>query len=172
MRSLRLHSFTDSRQRWPIRGHTARVLVTQIQSQLQWVQWASQARQTPSRTGPPAAHPPLFFLFFTTRELGVIKRMEEARVVLHVDCDEFFLQVHARRDARIAAEVRGPGASRQAVVAKAAGVKKHQSPAEVRRRLTPDGRLLHAYWRKWPGPRVSYQPYQAHILKSTLFALY
>ena len=97
-----------------------------------------------------------------------------ARVVLHVDCDEFFLQVHARGDARIAAEVNGRACALVQyndvicanAAAKAAGVKKHQSPAEVRRKLAPDGRLLHAYWRKWPGPRVSYQPYQAHILNA------
>ena len=86
-----------------------------------------------------------------------------------VDCLHFSFQVHERSDTRIAESVRG----RPCVVvqyndvicanaaAKAAGVRKHQRPQEARRRIAPDGRLLHAFWRKWPGPRVSYTPYQA-----------
>jgi len=93
---------------------------------------------------------------------------QPVRVVLHVDCDEFFLQVHERRDARVAAAVAGRACALVQyndvicanAAAKAAGVQKHQAPAEARRRLAPHGRLLHAFWRRWPGPRVSYHPYQ------------
>ena len=91
------------------------------------------------------------------------------KLVLHVDCDEFFLQVHERSDDRISSIVRGRAC---AVVqyndvicanaaARAAGVRKHQSPGEASVLLARvKGRLLHAFWRKWPGPRVSYMPYQ------------
>jgi len=92
-----------------------------------------------------------------------------ARTVLHVDCDEFFLQVHERSDARIAREVNHRAC---AVVqyhdvicvnrlAKEAGVRKHQRPDEARALLAPvDGRLIHAFWVNWPGQRVQYLRYQ------------
>jgi hypothetical protein len=36
------------------------------------------------------------------------------------------------------------------------------TPREARKLLRPvGGKLLHAFWTKWPGPRVSYSPYQA-----------
>ena len=50
--------------------------------------------------------------------------------------------------------------------AKRAGVKKHHRPHEARALLEPlGGRLLHAYWRKWPGQRVVYTPYQTESRK-------
>lgn len=91
------------------------------------------------------------------------------KLVLHVDCDEFFLQVHERSDDRISSIVRGRACALWQyndvicanAAAKAAGVRKHQHPGEASVLLARvNGRLLHAFWRKWPGPRVSYMPYQ------------
>jgi len=46
--------------------------------------------------------------------------------------------------------------------ARACGVRKHMRPEQAAALLSPcGGHLVHAFWRKWPGPRVNYRPYQA-----------
>ena len=53
--------------------------------------------------------------------------------------------------------------------AKAVGVTKHMFPGQARAKLQPvDGHLIHAYWRKWPGPRVNYKPYHTFTRKVEL----
>eukprot|EP00873_Tetraselmis_striata_P016682 jgi/Tetstr1/436946/TSEL_025718.t1 len=95
---------------------------------------------------------------------------DASRVVLHIDCDEFFLQVHGLLDPRLQALILGkPCALWQFndvisinAAAKAAGVRKHMLPQQAAAKLGPaGGHLVHAFWRKWPGPRVNYRHYNA-----------
>lgn len=88
------------------------------------------------------------------------------RVILHVDCDRFFLQVHELYDASLANA--GPLVLWQyndvicvSPEAKKAGVQKHMRP-EVAQPLVDGigGRMVHSFSRKWPGPRSWYGPYQ------------
>lgn len=45
---------------------------------------------------------------------------------------------------------------------RSAGVRKHMLPQQAAELLGPlGGHLVHAFWRKWPGPRVDYRPYNA-----------
>jgi nucleotidyltransferase/DNA polymerase involved in DNA repair len=93
------------------------------------------------------------------------------------DVDTFFLAVHARNssDSSLLGDVR-PVALWQyndvicaSQAARALGVRKHMTPAEARALLEPHGgRLLHAYWREWPGPRIWYGHY--HAASRELFA--
>eukprot|EP00962_Isochrysis_galbana_P055076 scaffold26758_cov107-Isochrysis_galbana.AAC.1 len=90
--------------------------------------------------------------------------------VIHLDADRFFLSVHAREDPSLR---ESPGCAPVALYqyndvvccssgARALGVRKHMTPQQALLLLTPaGGRLLHAYWRDWPGPRTWYGPYQA-----------
>eukprot|EP00854_Cymbomonas_tetramitiformis_P017946 gene17946-21375_t len=96
-------------------------------------------------------------------------KMAEHRVVLHVDCDEFFLQVHEMMDPSMRSTIRGQACAlwqfndviSMNCAARACGVKKHMTPREARALLAPvRGHLIHAFWRRWPGPRVNYKPYQ------------
>ena len=91
--------------------------------------------------------------------------------VIHVDADCFFLAVHARDErSRYGASnlLEDPCALWQyddivcvSEPARALGVRKHMSPKAARVLLEPEGgRLVHAYWRQWPGPRTWYGPYQ------------
>ena len=89
------------------------------------------------------------------------------RVVLHIDCDAFFLQVHYACDPA-AQGLRGlPVALYQyqdvfcvSHEARALGVRKHSSPKEALGLLAPaGGHLLHAFMRQYPGPRVWYARY-------------
>jgi len=93
-----------------------------------------------------------------------------AVAVIHVDADCFFLSVHARDDPRIReTPTTTPIALFQyndviccSSAARALGLRKHVSPQEARELLAPaGGRVMHAYWRDWPGPRTWYAPYQA-----------
>lgn len=87
------------------------------------------------------------------------------RVVLHVDCDCFFLAVHAWHDPRL--RNAGPLVLWQyndvicvSPEAKIAGVRKHMRPPDalpIVERV--GGHMVHAYCRRWPGPRVWYGPY-------------
>ena len=89
--------------------------------------------------------------------------------VIHIDVDRFFLAVHAQFDRSVR---EGPGTPPIALFqyndvicvsasARALGVRKHMSPEAARAVLTPaGGRLVHAFWRDWPGPRTWYKPYQ------------
>ena len=84
--------------------------------------------------------------------------------VIHIDADRFFLAVHARDDPSLCDDV--PDAPPVALYqyndvicasssARALGVQKHMSPDAARALLVPSGgRLVHAYWREWPGPRI------------------
>eukprot|EP00929_Paragymnodinium_shiwhaense_P052801 TRINITY_DN26441_c0_g1_i2.p1 TRINITY_DN26441_c0_g1~~TRINITY_DN26441_c0_g1_i2.p1 ORF type:complete len:706 (+),score=99.36 TRINITY_DN26441_c0_g1_i2:40-2118(+) len=88
-----------------------------------------------------------------------------ARVILHLDINTFFLSVHKRYDQSLHAA--GPLVLWQyndvicvSPDAKAAGVRKHMRPSEAQPIVNSiGGRLIHAYSRKWPGPRVWYGPY-------------
>ena len=88
--------------------------------------------------------------------------------VIHVDCDSFFLAVHAASPGESFDLDAGPAVLwqyRDVVCAnhhaKRLGVKKHMEPSEARKLVeaVPGGRMVHAYWRDWPGPRVWYGPY-------------
>eukprot|EP00951_Prasinocladus_malaysianus_P044965 scaffold589600_cov31-Prasinocladus_malaysianus.AAC.1 len=47
--------------------------------------------------------------------------------------------------------------------AKSLGVRKHMLPHQAESLLRPaKGYLVHAFWRRWPGPRVNYRPYQLY----------
>ena len=84
--------------------------------------------------------------------------------VIHIDADRFFLAVHARDDPSLCDDV--PDAPPVALYqyndvicasssARALGVRKHMAPDAARALLVPaGGRLVHAYWREWPGPRI------------------
>lgn len=90
--------------------------------------------------------------------------------LLCVDADTFFLAVHAR-------ETQDPsllGIAQPVVLwqyndvvcaspaARQLGVAKHMTPEEARALVEPHGgRLVHAYWREWPGPRIWYGRYHA-----------
>ena len=91
-----------------------------------------------------------------------------ATAILHLDADRFFLAVHARADPSVR---EGPATPPIALYqyndvicasakARALGVRKHMSPQAARALLHPaGGRLVHAFWRDWPGPRIWYGPY-------------
>ena len=89
------------------------------------------------------------------------------RAILHIDADSFFLSVHARATGD-ASLLTAPCVVWQyndvfcaSRAAKTLGVRKHMSPEAARAVLTPaGGRLVHAFWRDWPGPRTWYKPYQ------------
>jgi len=91
-----------------------------------------------------------------------------SRAILHIDADTFFLSVHAREDptllqndAAVALwQYNDVVCASQA--ARRIGVRKHQTPEQAKALLAPvNGRLVHAYWREWPGPRIWYGPYHA-----------
>jgi hypothetical protein len=85
--------------------------------------------------------------------------------VIHIDADRFFLAVHARDDPSLCDDV-PPVALYQyndvicaSSSARALGVQKHMAPDAARALLVPaGGRLVHAYWRQWPGPRIWCKP--------------
>ncbi|CAE7255536.1 Rev1 [Symbiodinium natans] len=87
-------------------------------------------------------------------------------VILHLDVDCFFLAVHKRYDPSLHSA--GPLVLWQyndviciSPEAKAAGVKKHMRPSEAQPLVEGiGGRMVHAFSRRWPGPRVWYGPYQ------------
>ena len=92
----------------------------------------------------------------------------EERVILHIDADSFFLAVHARESGDSSLL----GRSTPIVLwqyndvvcashaARALGVQKHMTPEAARSLIEPHGgRLIHAYWREWPGPRIWYGRY-------------
>merc|ERR1719223_576719 len=87
------------------------------------------------------------------------------RVVLHLDCDCFFLSVHRRHDPSL--RNAGPLVLWQyndvicvSPEAKAAGVRKHMRPSDAQPLVDAvGGRMVHAFARRWPGPRVWYGPY-------------
>ena len=79
------------------------------------------------------------------------------------------LQVHGLVDASLQPLIMGsPCALRQYndviamnAAAKSLGVRKHMLPHVAAAILAPaGGHMIHAFWRKWPGPRVNYRPYQ------------
>ena len=92
----------------------------------------------------------------------------DERVILHVDADTFFLAVHAREsgDASLLG-TRTPVVLWQyndvvcsSHYARRLGVRKHMTPEAARALVEPQGgRLVHAYWREWPGPRIWYGRY-------------
>ena len=90
----------------------------------------------------------------------------EERAVLHIDADTFFLAVHEREDSTL---IGAPVALWQyndvicaSESARRLGVKKHMTPKQAADLIMPaGGRLLHCFWRDWPGPRVFYGPYNA-----------
>ena len=90
-----------------------------------------------------------------------------SRSVIHVDIDSFFLAVHMRQDATLDASKPLVLWQYQDVVcanrpAKALGVKKHMRPSEARALVDKNGgRLVHAFCRTWPGPRVDYSNYNS-----------
>ena len=90
-----------------------------------------------------------------------------SRSVIHVDIDSFFLAVHMRQDATLDASKPLVLWQYQDVVcanrpAKALGVKKHMRPSEARALVDKSGgRLVHAFCRTWPGPRVDYSNYNS-----------
>lgn len=87
------------------------------------------------------------------------------RVILHLDVDCFFLAVHRRHDPSLS----GPLVLWQyndvicvSPEAKAAGVRKHMRPSEAQALVHGiAGQMVHAFSRRWPGPRVWYGPYSA-----------
>ena len=91
------------------------------------------------------------------------------RAILHVDADCFFLAVHARE----AGDASLLGSTVPTVLwqyndvicashaARRRGVRKHLTPEQAKALIQPDGRLVHAYWREWPGPRIWYGRYNA-----------
>eukprot|EP00930_Biecheleria_cincta_P032690 TRINITY_DN22669_c0_g1_i1.p1 TRINITY_DN22669_c0_g1~~TRINITY_DN22669_c0_g1_i1.p1 ORF type:complete len:1006 (-),score=195.95 TRINITY_DN22669_c0_g1_i1:111-3002(-) len=89
------------------------------------------------------------------------------RVVLHLDVNCFFLAVHEKFDPSL--REAGPLVLWQyndvicvSPEAKAAGVRKHMRPSEAQPMVQAvGGRMVHAFSRRWPGPRVWYGPYQA-----------
>merc|ERR1712185_491187 len=90
----------------------------------------------------------------------------DERVILCLDINSFFLAVHERDDASLRDVPVALWQYNDVVcanhLARALGVKKHMYPAEARRLIAPrGGRMVHAYWRTWPGPRVWYGPYNA-----------
>ncbi|CAE6926976.1 REV1, partial [Symbiodinium sp. CCMP2456] len=88
------------------------------------------------------------------------------KVILHLDVDCFFLAVHEKYDPSL--KEAGPLVLWQyndviciSPEAKAAGVKKHMRPSEAQPLVDSiGGRMVHAFSRRWPGPRVWYGPYQ------------
>ena len=88
------------------------------------------------------------------------------RAILHIDADSFFLSVHARATGD-ASLLTAPCVVWQyndvfcaSQAAKKLGVRKHMTPDAARKLVEPHGgRLIHAYWRQWPGPRIWYGPY-------------
>ncbi|CAE8627988.1 unnamed protein product [Polarella glacialis] len=89
------------------------------------------------------------------------------RVILHLDVDTFFLAVHKRYDPSL--REAGPLVLWQyndviciSPEAKAAGVRKHMRPSEAQPMVDAiGGRMVHAFSRRWPGPRVWYGPYMS-----------
>lgn len=101
---------------------------------------------------------------------GLIKGWSKAscrRVVLHFDVNCFFLAVHQKFDPAL--REAGPLVLWQyndvicvSPEAKAAGVRKHMRPSAAQPLVQAvGGRMVHAFARRWPGPRVWYGPYQA-----------
>ena len=87
-------------------------------------------------------------------------------VILHVDADTFFLAVHEREDPSLRNSAVALWQYNDVVCAsrkaRALGVSKHMRPQQARALIEPaGGRMLHAYWREWPGPRIWYGPYNA-----------
>ena len=88
------------------------------------------------------------------------------RAILHIDADSFFLSVHARATGDTSL-LTAPSVVWQyndvfcaSQAAKKLGVRKHMTPDAARKLVEPHGgRLIHAYWRQWPGPRIWYGPY-------------
>ena len=83
--------------------------------------------------------------------------------VIHIDADRFFLAVHARNDPSLCDVPDAPPVALYqyndvicaSSSARALGVRKHMAPDAARALLVPaGGRLVHAYWREWPGPRI------------------
>ncbi|CAJ1398512.1 unnamed protein product, partial [Effrenium voratum] len=90
----------------------------------------------------------------------------KSRIILHLDVDCFFLSVHRRYDPSLKAEGLVLWQYNDVICispeAKAAGVRKHMRPSEAQRLVQPiGGQLVHAFTRRWPGPRVWYGPYQS-----------
>ena len=87
-----------------------------------------------------------------------------ARAILHIDADTFFLAVHERNDPSLKGQTVALWQYNDVICASSAarrlGVKKHMTPSQARALLDPaGGKLVHAYWRDWPGPRIWYGPY-------------
>eukprot|EP00928_Gymnodinium_smaydae_P017359 TRINITY_DN16631_c0_g2_i1.p1 TRINITY_DN16631_c0_g2~~TRINITY_DN16631_c0_g2_i1.p1 ORF type:complete len:986 (+),score=147.52 TRINITY_DN16631_c0_g2_i1:347-2959(+) len=114
------------------------------------------------------------------RPTRVVRPESAPRVVIHLDCNCFFLSVHQRQDPSL--RTAGPLVLWQyndvicvSPEAKAAGVKKHMRPTDAQPLVEGiNGRMIHAFSRKWPGPRVWYGPYTQssrevfHFLRSYL----
>lgn len=90
---------------------------------------------------------------------------QPARVIMHVDCDKFFLAVHTLHEPSLGAA--GPLVLWQyndvicvSPEAAKAGVRKHMRPTEAQPLVQQiGGTMVHAFTRKWPGARVWYGPY-------------
>lgn len=85
---------------------------------------------------------------------------------MHVDADRFFLAVHEREDPTLRDQPAALWQYNHVVCAshdaRALGVTKRMGPEAADKLLRPaGGRLLHAYSRQWPGPRVCYARYNA-----------
>ena len=88
------------------------------------------------------------------------------RAILHVDADTFFLAVHEREDPSLVGKAVALWQYNDVVCASALarrlGVTKHMTPKQAGALVEPaGGKLVHAYWRAWPGPRIWYGPYHA-----------
>lgn len=83
-------------------------------------------------------------------------------MILHLDADTFFLAVHERADPSLRGLAVALWQYNDVICVSAAarrlGVKKHMHPNQARAILAPvpGGRLVHAFWREWPGPRIWY----------------
>eukprot|EP00966_Prymnesium_polylepis_P029649 688935-Prymnesium_polylepis.1 len=92
--------------------------------------------------------------------------MADQPVILCVDADTFFLAVHEREDPTLRNRAVALWQYNDIVCAsrkaRALGVTKHMTPLEARPLIEPaGGRMVHSYWRDWPGPRIWYGPYNA-----------
>lgn len=113
--------------------------------------------------------------------------MEWSRVILHIDCDSFFVQVHEQRGCREDKTGGEELIGRPVAVwqyrdvfcvnhlARRLGIEKHSDPRKVESSLVDAGGfLIHAFYRTFPGPRVWYGPYHRasrdvfHLIRSIL----
>lgn len=102
------------------------------------------------------------------RDAAVRARPDPAqgRLIAHVDADTFFLAVHERVDPSLRDVPAAVWQYNDVICvshsARPLGVRKHMRPEAARPLVeAAGGRLVHAFWRDWPGPRVWYGPYNA-----------